>query len=528
MKCLINGIAYDALNNFQITEQAGNKTASYISVLVESQPIPVAGDVIELLDNYNNSIFLGTCGIPTSPTFRTGLEDKIYSITCNNANSILAYRIVNEAYQNATITEIVQNLFDRYISEEGITLGTISNVEVTYEVYTAADYNLQACLNELADQVGAIWKINTDRTFDFLIQDDFPKFQDEINEEFLLGADYQHKTKDYKTRTVQYISGATDTTSAQLENYEWETDVRSLALSFPLIQQPVIYINGTQVDPAYIGVNGLDDSDPNIIFSWSYNSQIINIKRTDTLNIGDNIVVQYIGLFPIRVVARNASKIEEIATKTGTSGKREMVQIATDITTNKDAQQLASSLLSQFEEATSELTFWLLSRQLDDLGMSMEDLELMTQVSFDLPSIGITGDYVVCERTLSMVFPEGSYERQMKIELTLKNRDYLKSSGEIISSLYRGLNQLAVRSEDLVVNQEYMQEQVNLSEDYIMGDGLAFYANTTHIFSPFSLSGTYYPTPHSAYSGIIEYMPERYPSQDTNIFIPMLGDFYPV
>ena len=90
----INGIEYQALRNFTITEQTGNKTLSTISVLVESQPVPVAGDVIELKDDSNNTIFWGTCGIPKSPKFSTGHETQIYEISCNNANSILANRII--------------------------------------------------------------------------------------------------------------------------------------------------------------------------------------------------------------------------------------------------------------------------------------------------------------------------------------------------------------------------------------------------------------------------------------------------
>ena len=124
MKVLINGIEYMALSSgFLISEQMGNKTATDISVCVDSQPFPTAGDVIEVFDNNEKRIFFGTCGIPQSPPYSTGLEAKIYQITCNNANSILSQRIINVAYQDTTISEIVRSLFDQYIAEEGIALG---------------------------------------------------------------------------------------------------------------------------------------------------------------------------------------------------------------------------------------------------------------------------------------------------------------------------------------------------------------------------------------------------------------------
>ena len=57
MKALINGIEYDAQINFSISEQTGNKTSSDISVVVNNQPFPVSGDIIELKDDNENTIF---------------------------------------------------------------------------------------------------------------------------------------------------------------------------------------------------------------------------------------------------------------------------------------------------------------------------------------------------------------------------------------------------------------------------------------------------------------------------------------
>lgn len=88
MKVLINGIQYEASTTFRITEQMGNKTATDISVRVDDQPFPVAGDVIEVFDNSERRIFFGTCGIPKSPQYSTGLEAKIYKITCKSSSEV--------------------------------------------------------------------------------------------------------------------------------------------------------------------------------------------------------------------------------------------------------------------------------------------------------------------------------------------------------------------------------------------------------------------------------------------------------
>ena len=538
IKTLINGVEYKTQYDFTISEQAGNKTASTISVVVEDQPVPVAGDVINLVDSETEkSIFLGTCGIPQSPEYYTGHEVQLYSITCGNANSILAYRIINVAYQDATITEIVQNLFDQYIQAEGVTLGQISDVDVTMEVYTAADFNLQDALNELADLVGGVWMITNDREFVFIVEDDFPKFPRVIDQDFIIGSQYQHRTTDYKTRTVQYVTGATDKTTEQTESYTYDGEQKSFTTVFPLAQKPIILVNNTQVDPDLIGVNGLDDEDPNIVFTFSYNSQTIGYKSNSYLTQGDVVTIRYIGMFPIRVAAYNSTKIAEVAEKTGTSGLREMVYVASDITTTADALQLANSFLERFSEATGEVTFWIKSDELLRAGLTLDDVSLMTQVTFDLPSIKISGDYVITERTitpLTAYMPDG-YGTNLKISLRLKNRDYLKSSGEVISNLYRDVSQLFIRQDDIVIQQNVFSETKALSEDVDLAASTPFFPipqiSYGNLFSPISFDGSYYPSAGAvSYSGKTDQDAERYPvsAQDAGIFDPIqIGDVFP-
>lgn len=527
MYVYINGIEYRALRDFTITEQTGNKTLSTISVLVESQPVPVAGDVIELKDDSNNTIFWGTCGIPKSPKYNTGHEMQIYEISCNNANSILANRIINVAYQGYTISEIVTDLYDKYISAENITVGLISDVPIVVEVYTASDFNLQTSLNELADLVGATWRIDNDHKFYFLAEEDFPKFPYEINEEFLLGTALQEKTKDYQTRTVQYIAGATEYTSLQTESFVFE-DQNEIITVFPLSQRPTIYINGTQVPSNRIGINGIDDDRDEVIFSFTFNSQIISIKDKEAIPSGATIRVDYYGIFPIRVVARNEQKIIEVAELTGTSGLREKVYIATDVTTMADAQALARSLLSQFSQASKELSFWLLSSQLEALGMSLDDTEVLTQMTFNIPFLHIEGTFVIVERKLQVFSAD---ETDYKITLKLRDRDYLKSYGETISSLNRAINQLLVRENENVITQENIIEVKELTERTQANGDIPLFCTVSivngSLFSGFDFDGVYYPVQGAG--KIIDFVP-YYPSAGDEIFQPVaLGvDVYPI
>ena len=499
----INQQQYKALWDFEISEQSGNKTSTSISVLVEDQPIPVSGDIIELVDvtdTGNTTLFWGVCGIPKSPKYETGLEARVYDITCGNANTILSYRIANVAYQGYTITQIIQALFNTYIQAEGISLGLISNMDLVLDVYTAANMNLQDVLNELADYVGAVWEIRPDRKFYFLAPVDFPQFPQTMDMGFFFGGGLQSTTKDYKQRTVQYISGATDYTSTQVETFTYDGEQQSFTLSFPLASAPAISVNGAPVPADLIGVSGLSDGDQNVVFVWAYNSQTVSYKEgTKYLNTGDAVVFTYTGIFPIRVVVTNDAKIAEIAALTGTSGRREMVQLANNVTTQADAVTLANSLLQQFESYTGEVKFFIFSDQLAALGMTLQDVEILTQMTFDLPGLGITGNYVIVERKLTPAYADMSNaENKLQVDLRLVNRDYVKSYGECISDLRRDINQLSIRADDLVVNVQSVRERETLSEQIQTSFGPALYATASlqngSLFAPLDFGLLAYPS----------------------------------
>ena len=500
--CYINNILYDAEFDFQISEQAGNKSITTINVYVadsSTQPIPVAGDIIQLVDTDTNTIlFWGVCSIPKSPKINTGLEPQIYTISCTSANAILANRLINEAFQGYTMTEIITTLYNSYIAAEGISLGEISDIPVVVDVYTAADYNLQDALNELADLVGATWRIDVNRNFYFVAQEDFPVLQNTIDTNFLLGTGYQAKTTEYKMRTVQHITGGQEQTLLQTESYTYDGEAQTFVTLFPIALQPTILVNNVQVPSDLIGVNGLSDNDQSVVFRWSYNSTTVNYVTTSNyLKANDVVSFQYIGLFPNRVTLYNAPKISAVAAKTGTSGLRESVQIVSGVRTRAADIQLAQSLLQQFESATSEVSFWLLSEQLYALGLALDDLQILTQVTINLPQIGISGTYVITERKIELTSASiTSLSNQLKISLVLKSRNYLKSYGEILSDLRRDINMLSIRDTEEIIKPYALIDTEALTEALITECVTAYYPttiNSSYIFAPLPLSTDIYP-----------------------------------
>lgn len=501
----INGITYRALREFTIEEQTGNNTSSTISVVVDdvlTQPIPISGDIIELIDTgTGDRLFWGQCGIPKSPKFQTGREMLIYSIVCSNANAILANRIINVSYKGWTVSSIVQDLYTRYIQAEGVSLGKITQTDVTLEAYNAGNFNLQSAMDELADAIGACWQITNDKQLLFVGYEDFPRFPHVINRYFLLGTDLQSSTTDYKRRTVQYVSGGYAETDTQAENFVYDGDTDTFTTSFPLVQQPSITINGSPVAPDKIGVAGIDDNTEGLVFRWSYNSTTISyISQSSALNAGDSVSISYVGQYPIRVVMNNTQKIQEIAAATGTSGLREQVYYDSTVTSIEQAREIASNLLQRFEEVTGQVTFWLLSSELYAQGLTLDNVALYTAVNFDLPELGITGEYVITERRIEPYFADlSSPDQKLKVTLTLKNRDYLKSYGETITDIKKDVNGLNYRGDETILTYETVNEAIHFQEQYgynaLQWHYPAAGVANGSLFAPSDLGASVYPAP---------------------------------
>ena len=140
---------------------------SDIIVLLEEQDEPKVNDVIEIFEDAT-TIFYGLCGIPKTPRYSTGHELKLYKLELQSANAILNRANINNAWQDITIEDLVDEICDDYILREGITKGTISTIGITLDHYVSPDMTVRNVLDELANISGAIWQITTEKVFEFL------------------------------------------------------------------------------------------------------------------------------------------------------------------------------------------------------------------------------------------------------------------------------------------------------------------------------------------------------------------------
>ena len=428
---------------------------------------PYVENILISIDQAERDIFFGVVGIPESPVFTTEFIPDRYRLQLQSGNALLMRRTMSEAYQDKTVTEIITDIFDKYISGEGITLGSISTVAFTYDTYVAQRKYVADVLDEIAQPVGATWTITPDKRFVFRTRTDFTTIDAPTHI-----AGIKKTTSGLDQRTVQIIAGARSKTSEQVLSFTWEADQNQITLGFPLAQEPTITINGVAVA---VGVKGIQGDDPTRTFLWANNSEVITVNGTATVQpeAGDAIVVTYYGFFEIEIENANATKIDEIHLRTGSSGRIEKVETDTTIETFADGSDLADNLLSRYGDADEKITC--ITEQIDFT-------DLLTVWTFNLPDINITGDYIITERSITRFD-----NTRQRVSVTLRNKQYYLKYGEVYHKYDRNIRRLSVRRDVTIVKPEASYiETVQLDESWEQAPWV-FYPTATEFIDPVPL-----------------------------------------
>ena len=362
-----------------------------------------------------------------------------------NGNGILARRIVEEAYQQHTITDIINDFFTKYISAEGISLGKISTIDTTLEV-AVYSMRLTDALDELAARSGASWYVGSDKKFYFVIKNDFEVV--DVPRESI--SNWQKETDAKNIRTRQIITGGRQPTSTQVETYEIIADQQFIKLGYPMYEMSGIKINGT---PAGVGVYGFDNEDTSKTFLYTYNSDTVNFNTSAIVQpaIGDEVEVTYKGFYNVKSVTKDDVQVEALAARTGTSGIIDNLIVDKTIETINDAAALSRDLLLQNKYGENIVT-------LNCHDMAATQLLCVWDLDF-MSAYLIEGEYVVVERSIEY-FTEEKYV----ISIKLKDRNYIQQYGTIYNKYNKDLQKLSYRPDEVIIQISSFDELITITD----------------------------------------------------------------
>jgi hypothetical protein len=467
MTVLIGGDSYRVTNRYTIQQQAGSIAISNIDVeALAGAHVPQSlEDVQILLDDV--PFFYGQINSVDTPDFSSGFETRKYRLTVQSAEVIFKNRLVSESLKDVYAHDIIQVMFDNYISQDGITLGDISTTETFYKSYTASYLKLETILKEMMEDAGATCYISPDKKFYFQVQADLEQIPAP-----------SHITKLRKEenandiRTVQIVLGASEETSAQSAGIIWGNGQVAFTASYQIADVTGMTINGT---PVGVGILGLDEADTTKTFLWKYGNQNISVNSNATVKptTGDLVGVVYNGYYDIIVQNENEQLKEQIAELNGTSGRIESILTDETIDNFTDADNKANKLLEEYSIREENITC---------VCQSLEDSELYKVWVFNLPEIGIIGNYVLVERTI-----EDFVDDKYRIRVKLKNKGLFSRYGEVLKK-----DDKVIRPETLVYKQAYTNDDLMYDEEYTFDTAGVIYYPTVNTYAD-PLLGVMYP-----------------------------------
>jgi hypothetical protein len=201
------------------------------------------------------------------------------------------------------------------------------------------------------------------------------------------------------------------------------------------------------------------------------NTIVLNQNATTQPADGDIVVVVFTGYYDIIVINTNDSLKSEVVSLNGTSGIIENIFTDETIDNFSDADMKATSLLSQYGEREQTIS------------CSCQDLdrtELYLMWNFSRPDLGIVGQYVITERSLS------SFGEKMWTRIKLKNKNYFARYGSVLIDTTK-----TVGKDIKVYKQTVIGDVLQASDNILIESaGLTYYPTSGAFMDPM-LDGFY-------------------------------------
>jgi hypothetical protein len=276
-----------------------------------------------------------------------------------------------QIYLNRPYDVIVQDIYNKYLAPEGVSLGAIftgpypspmlapsttlapngpsqmiSSVIFNYPTVTQALDAL--AVSASASGVTFYWGIDQNKAFWFVpysyVANSTVVDGTKVDDGALSGVVPYVTRANPLYRNTQYVVGGTTPGPGRTSYFVGDTTNRTFTLSYPVAGKPYVMITtgGTSVSKS-VGIQGTSGN----AFYYQVGSNSITQDSSQTaLTSSDTLEVHYTPQLPSTASAQNSSQITAQAALDGTTGIVESVVNDTSITSNSDGGTEASQLLN--------------------------------------------------------------------------------------------------------------------------------------------------------------------------------------
>lgn len=326
-------------------------------------------------------------GVIDRPVKRKVGSDAEHYITCVDWHYLADKRIIAKAYQDEYAGQIVRDIVDQYLSEEGVTMDyedgeyyLASEYPALFEGFSTvhdgplieeAVFNyipIAQAIETLAEKAGFFWMIDQYKKLFFVPRTAFNAPYTIIGEMIERGSlQIEHGNPKYRNR--QYVKGGKDITDPQTEYKVGDGESQSFVVGFPVAKVPTIEISldGGAWTEQTVGIKGLDDDKQ---WYWSKgDNSIVQDSDGDVLAAVDKLRITYQGEFSVVVITQNNEEIENQKEIEGGSGIVEDVSDEPSTSTRDAAFQSANAKLQKFGQIGRKIRFrtWKLGLEVGQL-----------------------------------------------------------------------------------------------------------------------------------------------------------------
>lgn len=325
----------------------------------------------EKVEIYHNGSLLFGGVVETVKKIPITVEGGFYfSVSCVDYHYFADKRIIVLASKNTTSGAIVQEIYDKYLKAEGITIGAIAQgdfVEESIFNYISASEAITKLTNYANNYT---WYIDNQKRL-FYIEKGTVSAPFKITPDVARVSNTNYEESAAMYRNKQYITGAKDVTSEQSEIKLGNGVERVFITRYPLNQKPQIFIsyNGSDWIEKTVGINGLDD---NKDFYWNKGSNEITQgeritltneegeevdQEIEPLTENDRLRIVYRGQFDTVIISMLPYEIARTGEVEGSSGLVESLEEVTGFSARSDTLRYANALLNKYGEISRSIVF---------------------------------------------------------------------------------------------------------------------------------------------------------------------------
>lgn len=277
----------------------------------------------------------------------------VHTISCIDNHYFADKRLVTKIYEDMPVEEIVEDLVTSYLEEEGIPLASAQidsglTIGETIINYVSVSKALQA----LAELAGFWWRIDHQKRLRFKARgtETAPwSLTSPLTGLTAVRGTVQFTRSNPWYRNRQFERGGRDLSDPQEETAVGDGESRAFPVGLPIAKVPTVEVStdgGLNWTPQTVGIKGLDTGKD---FYWSKGDPIVAQDAAATpLASGHLIRITYQGEFDIVVVSENSSEILARQAIEGGSGKVEVVDDDSSITSRTAGLEKAAGQLAKY------------------------------------------------------------------------------------------------------------------------------------------------------------------------------------